>query len=115
MKIKKNFWLGVVAALALAAAGCSDDSGSGGTAGMGGNGGMGGMETPMGSITAVHLAPEVPAAGATDVTIYVNGTAAASSSRTGCATPRAAASAVYWSARTPVALPANASKRLLAS
>jgi hypothetical protein len=36
------------------------------------------METAMGSITAVHLAPDVPSAEATDVTVYVNGTAAAS-------------------------------------
>ena len=84
MNNRKTFWLGIVAAAALAAAGCSDSdgtAGSGGSAGSGGTaggGGTGGMETAMGSITAVHLAPEVPAAGATDVTIYVNGTAATS-------------------------------------
>lgn len=75
MTNKKNFWLGIVAALALATTGCGDDDngdgGSGGTAGMGGMGG--GPAT--GSVTAVHLAPEVPMAGMTDVTIYVNGEA----------------------------------------
>jgi hypothetical protein len=75
MTHKKNLWLGIVAAFALAMTGCGDDDnsngGSGGTAGMGGMGG--GPAT--GSITAVHLAPEVPMADMTDVTIYVNGEA----------------------------------------
>ena len=59
MTKNKTFWVGIVAAAALALTGCGDDA------------------TGTGSITAVHLAPEVPAAGMTDVTVYVNGEAAA--------------------------------------
>ena len=67
----KTFWFGLVAAAALAAAGCGDDSGSGGSPGMGGMGGSG----PAGAnVTAVHLAPEVPTAEDTEVVIFVDGT-----------------------------------------
>ena len=78
MNNRKTFWLGIVAAAALAAAGCGDSDsntgGSGGSAGNGGEGGMGGSG-PSGeaTVTAAHLAPEVPAAGDTAVAIYVNG------------------------------------------
>ena len=72
MKNNKHFWLGVVAAAALASAGCGDDD-NGGTAGAGGNGGMGGMPTPTGNVTAVHLAPEVPSAEDTSVALFVDG------------------------------------------
>ena len=75
MNNRKYFWLGLVAAAALAATGCSDDGnnntgGSGGAAGAGGSGGM-----PMGTanVTAVHLAPEVPTAESTAVALFVNG------------------------------------------
>lgn len=79
---KNSFWFGVVAAVALAAAGCSDDggtagsggsAGTGGMAGSGGNGGMGGMPMGEATVTAAHFAFEVPAAGDTAVAIYVNG------------------------------------------
>ena len=79
MTKNKTFWVGIVAAAALALTGCGDDAtGTGGTAGSGGtagDGGTGGDGPGTGSVTAVHLAPEVPAAGMTDVTIYVNGEA----------------------------------------
>jgi len=76
MRNSKNFWMGIVAAAALGAMGCSDSGGTAGTAGSGGtagNGGMGGV--PMGSanVTAVHLAPEVPSAEDTAVALFVNG------------------------------------------
>ena len=76
MQNYKNFWLGIVAAVALAAVGCGDDSsssGSGGTAGSGGMGGSGGMPMGMANVTAVHLAPEVPSAESTAVALFVNG------------------------------------------
>ena len=76
MKNYKNFWLGIVAAAALVAVGCGDDSsssGSGGTAGSGGIGGGGGMPMGMANVTAVHLAPEVPSAESTAVALFVNG------------------------------------------
>lgn len=76
----KHFWLGIVAAAALAATGCGDDGngdgGSGGMAGTGGtagNGGMGGGPSGEATVLAAHFAPEVPAAGDTAVAIYVNG------------------------------------------
>lgn len=71
----KTFWLGMVAAMALAVVGCSDD-GNGGMAGSGGSDGMGGMGgAPAGTanVTAVHLAPEVPSADSTAVALFVNG------------------------------------------
>lgn len=81
MKNRKHFWLGIVAAAALAATGCGDSDnngtgGSGGTAGTGGSageGGVGGMPMGMANVTAVHLAPEVPSADSTAVALFVNG------------------------------------------
>lgn len=73
MKNYKNFGLGIVAAVALAAMGCGDD---GTPAGSGGTGGTGGMPMPTANVTAVHLAPEVPNAGDTAVALFVNGTEA---------------------------------------
>ncbi len=81
MKNRKHFWLGIVAAAALAATGCGDSDnngtgGSGGTAGTGGSageGGVGGMPMGMANVTAVHLAPEVPSAESTAVALFVNG------------------------------------------
>lgn len=70
---KKNFWMGTVAAMALAVAGCGDDSGSGGSGGTAGMGGMGGMDAGTANVTAVHLAPEVPSAESTAVALFVNG------------------------------------------
>lgn len=71
---KKTSWLGIVAAMALAAAGCGDDDdnggGAGGTAGMGG---AGGMDAGAANVTAVHLAPEVPSAESTAVALFVDG------------------------------------------
>jgi hypothetical protein len=79
MNNRKTFWLGIVAAAALAATGCSDSDGSagaGGSAGSGGSageGGAGGMPVGTANVTAVHLAPEVPSAESTAVALYVNG------------------------------------------
>ena len=76
MKIKKNFWLGLVAAAALASVGCGDSSsggGSGGTAGSGGSGGAGGGAAGA-DVTAVHVAPEFPSAESTEVALFINGT-----------------------------------------
>jgi len=81
MNNRRYFWLGIVAAAALAATGCSDDGnnntgGSGGAAGMGGaagEGGTGGMPMGTANVTAVHLAPEVPSAESTAVALFVNG------------------------------------------
>lgn len=69
MKNYTNFWLGIVAAAALAALGCGDDE-NGGAAG---SGGTGGMPMAMANVTAVHLAPEVPSAESTAVALFVNG------------------------------------------
>ena len=66
MKNHKNFWLGIVAAAALAALGCGDDD-SGGAAG------AGGMPMAMANVTAVHLAPDVPSAESTAVALFVDG------------------------------------------
>ncbi|MBT8465419.1 MAG: DUF4397 domain-containing protein [Myxococcales bacterium] len=66
--------LGIVAAVALAAAGCGDDA-TPPPGGTGGNGGTGGMPAT-GNVTAVHLAPEVPSAEDTAVALFVNGTEA---------------------------------------
>ncbi len=68
MKNNKNFWLGIVAAAALAAMGCSDDDG-----GSGGSGGTGGTPMAMGNVTAVHLAPDVPSVESTEVALFVDG------------------------------------------
>lgn len=65
---EKKFWFGMLAAMALAAVGCGDDSGS-----TGGTGGTGGTATETATVTAVHLAPEVPTAESTEVSIFVNG------------------------------------------
>lgn len=77
MNNRKTFCLGIVAAAALAAAGCSDSggtAGSGGSAGSGGGtAGAGGMPSGTANVTAVHLAPEVPSADSTAVALYVNG------------------------------------------
>jgi len=81
MNTRKVFWLGIVAAAALAATGCSDDGnnntgGSGGAAGTGGSageGGTGGMPMGTANVTAVHLAPGVPTADNTAVALFVNG------------------------------------------
>jgi hypothetical protein len=70
---KKTFWMGTMAALALAVVGCSDDSGSGGSGGTAGMGGAGGMDGGTANVTAVHLAPEVPSAESTAVALFVNG------------------------------------------
>jgi len=67
----RSFWVGIVAAAALAVMGCSDDE-NGGVAGSGGNGGTGGTPAT-GNVTAVHLAPEVPSADDTAVALFVNG------------------------------------------
>lgn len=67
MKKNKNFWLGIVAAFAVAAMGCGDDGGAAGS------GGTGGMPMATGNVTAVHLAPEVPSAESTAVALFVDG------------------------------------------
>ncbi len=72
MNTRKVFWLGIVAAAALAATGCSDD-GNNNTGGSGGEGGTGGMPMGTANVTAVHLAPEVPSAESTAVALFVNG------------------------------------------
>jgi len=69
MNNRKYFWLGIVAAAALAATGCSDD----GNDNTGGSGGSGGMPMETANVTAVHLAPEVPSAESTAVALFVNG------------------------------------------
>lgn len=71
----KSFWVGIVAAAALAVMGCSDDD-NGGAAGNGGGGGGGGGTggaPATGNVTAVHLAPEVPSAESTAVALFVDG------------------------------------------
>ncbi|MEM9727345.1 MAG: DUF4397 domain-containing protein [Myxococcota bacterium] len=84
---KTTLGVAIVAVLGFALVGCSDDSdngtggsggtagsgGDGGSAGAGGEGGMGGGLLGGGTVTAVHLAPEVPTAEDTEVEIYVNG------------------------------------------
>lgn len=77
---QKAFWMGTIAAVALIAGGCGDDAGggagtggSGGNAGMGGSGGSGGAPMGTASVTAVHLAPEIPTAEDTAVALFVNG------------------------------------------
>jgi len=75
MNNRKSFGMILVAGAALGLFGCSSSSGneagSGGTGG--GTGGNGGMGSDGAMVTAVHLAPEVPAAGDTEVAIFVNG------------------------------------------
>jgi hypothetical protein len=68
MKNCKAFWVGIVAASALAVTGCSSSSDGGG-----GTGGTGGTPTATGNVTAVHLAPEVPTAENTAVALFVDG------------------------------------------
>ncbi len=72
MRIQMIFGLGLLAA----AVGCSDSSGTpagtGGTGG-GGSGGTGGAMTGTATVTAAHLAPEVPTAEDTEVAIFVDG------------------------------------------
>ena len=82
MMNSKKFWISIVAALAFGLVGC-DSSSSGGAAGSGGgtagsggdagSGGAGGAPAAGASVTAVHLAPEVPSADDTEVAIFVNG------------------------------------------
>lgn len=73
MKNYKKFWLGIVAAAALAAVGCGDDRSTSATGGTAGSGGTGGMPMGMANVTAVHLAPEVPSAESTAVALFVDG------------------------------------------
>jgi hypothetical protein len=81
MTKNKTFWVGIVAAAALALTGCGDDAtgtggtaGSGGTAGTGGGmGGAGGMPEGTATVLAAHFAPDVPSAEDTAVAIFVNG------------------------------------------
>ena len=76
MTKNKTFWVGIVAAAALALTGCGDDAtGTGGTAGSGGTAGDGGTggAMAMANVTGVHLAPAVPAADDTEVEIFLNG------------------------------------------
>jgi hypothetical protein len=80
MTHKKNLWLGIVAAFALAMTGCGDDDnsngGSGGTAGMGGGageGGMGGTPAGMAMVRVAHLGTNLPTAENTLVDVTVNG------------------------------------------
>lgn len=78
MKNYKTFWLGIVAAAALAAVGCGDDgtpAGSGGTAGSGGSGGSGGAGE-MAMVRVAHLATDLPTAENTAVDVTVDGAVA---------------------------------------
>jgi hypothetical protein len=76
MTKNRHFWLGIVAAAALAATGCGDDDsstgGSGGSAGSGGSGGSGGAGE-MAMVRVAHLATELPTAENTAVDVTVNG------------------------------------------
>ncbi len=58
----RSFWVGIVAAAALAVMGCSDDEngGTAGNGGTGGTGGSGGAGEMMGFVTVAHLAPGLP-------------------------------------------------------
>jgi len=81
MMKSKKFWISIVAALAFGLVGCDSSSSStggaagsgGGMAGAGGDAGAGGAPAAGASVTAVHLAPEVPSADDTEVAIFVNG------------------------------------------
>lgn len=75
MHKSKNFWMGLVAAAALASVGCSDSggSGTGGSGATGGTGGTGGGAEGA-DVTAVHFAPEFPSAESTEVALFINGT-----------------------------------------
>ena len=75
MNTRKVFWLGIVAAAALAATGCSDDGGSGGNGGNGGNGGTGGAGE-MAMVRVAHLGTNLPMADDTAVDITVDGAVA---------------------------------------
>ncbi|MEM7137442.1 MAG: DUF4397 domain-containing protein [Myxococcota bacterium] len=84
---KTTLGIAVVAMLSFGMVGCGDDSDSGtggtggtatggtggGTGGTGGDGGAGGGELGGGTVTAVHLAPDVPAADNTAVAIFLDG------------------------------------------
>jgi len=74
MKNNKKFWLGFVAAAALAAVGCGDDEngGAAGSGGMGGSGGAGEMAT----VRVAHLGTDLPTAEDTAVDITVDGAVA---------------------------------------
>lgn len=83
----KTFWLGMVAALALAVAGCSDDNnppaGTGGSGGSGaggaggdGAGGAGGAGEEMAMVRVAHLGTDLPTPEDTAVDITVDGTVA---------------------------------------
>ncbi len=69
---KATFGLALLSALAFGLVGCSDDSGTAGTGGVGGSGGTGGAAETA-NITAVHLAPAVPSAESTEVSIFLDG------------------------------------------
>ncbi len=73
MRNNKNFWLGIVAAAALAAMGCSDDEeGPGGSGGLGGSGGAG----EMAMVRVAHLGTDLPTAEDTAVDVTVDGAVA---------------------------------------
>lgn len=65
MMNRKNFWLGMAAALAFGLVGCGDSSSGSGSGGSGGGEGV--------LVTAVHLAPEVPSPDSTAVSIFIDG------------------------------------------
>jgi hypothetical protein len=77
MDKRMSFLVVMVAAMTFGLFGCDSDSegggGTAGTGGMGGDGGTGGMMAEGAMVTAVHLAPEVPTAGDTQVAIFVDG------------------------------------------
>jgi hypothetical protein len=85
MMNSKKSWISIVAALAFGLLGCDSSSSStgsggaagsgGGTVGAGGDAGAGGAPAAGASVTAVHLAPEVPNGNTddTEVAIFVNG------------------------------------------
>jgi hypothetical protein len=83
----KQIMMGLVAALALAVTGCSDDNdsgGSGGSAGAGGEGGAGGSagtggtggSGEMAMVRVAHLGTDLPTAENTAVDVTVDGTVA---------------------------------------
>ena len=74
---KATLGFAVLSALALGVVGCSDDDngtgGTGGTGGSAGTGGSGGAPVEIAMVRVAHLAPDIPAAGDTEVKILVNG------------------------------------------